>query len=59
MFILTCHAKLNYVCCAQRGQKKKYWSTNKNSCCATLNVEQKEATAELYILDANASCLPP
>lgn len=42
-----------------KGKKKKYWSTNKNSCCATLNVEQKEATAELYILDANASCLPP
>lgn len=56
MLILSCHAKMSYVCCAQRG---KLLVINKISCCGSLNVEQKEATAELYILDANASCLPP
>lgn len=45
-----------FINCSKGG--KKCWSTNKNSC-VTLSVEQKEATAELYILDANASCLPP
>lgn len=47
---------MNYACCAQKG---KISVSNKISCCGSLNVQQKEATAELYILDANASCLPP
>lgn len=43
---------------AQRKKKYIYWQIDRNSCEA-LNVEQKEATEELYILDTNASCLPP
>lgn len=53
-FIMSCHDE-QYLLCS----KGKIFVTNKISCCGSLKVEQKEATAELYILDANASCLPP